>query len=150
MKKKSILHQDNAHPRMTKATIAQIMRHLPYSPDLQPCNFWLPMSQRKLMWWLLQNKQPSPAIGLQLFWHFRVFTLAHNQKKSVTKKRYVTKKTLPKSVTLFVHQHFYSTNLERVCQRTSHFEFSVTSLMEFWVIFQSFSSRNPLLRCPRG
>ncbi len=33
---------------------------------------------------------------------------------------------------------------------TSHFEFSVTSLMEFQVIFQSFSPWNSLLRCPRG
>ncbi len=56
------------------------------------------------------NFQPvdglCPRVGAYFcFWHFHVFTLAYNQK------------VLLERVTFFSHQHFYFTDLERVCRR---------------------------------
>ena len=46
--KNFILHQDNARPHFGKEAeifyqenSIKILKHLPYIPDLSPCNFWL-------------------------------------------------------------------------------------------------------------
>ena len=43
-----LLHQDNARPHISKATMdfiakhgINLLNHAPYSPDLAPCDFWL-------------------------------------------------------------------------------------------------------------
>ena len=47
---RTLLIHDNAAPHKARATIQyvegemlHVLPHLPYSPDLAPCDFWLPL-----------------------------------------------------------------------------------------------------------